>query len=62
MNTFGCSLLFLAGILGYAALLRRALNRVRHRDTPRLPGAPPSAMEYVTTAQLAEHRWRKPLP
>lgn len=62
MNTLGCSLLFLAGMLGYAALLRRALNRARRRDMPRIPGAPPSAMEYVTTAQLAEHRWRTPSP
>ena len=53
MTSIGYSVLFLVGILGYAALLYRVMNR---RQPERYTAPPRSAMEHVSTAQLGRAR------
>ncbi|HJU39639.1 MAG TPA: hypothetical protein VJ724_08705 [Tahibacter sp.] len=52
MPSFGVFVLFLAGILGYAALLWRVMNR----RTPMRDVATHAAMEHIADAPLARAR------
>lgn len=60
MHNLSYFVLFLAGILGYAALIYRVMNR---RPSDRARGTshiePSSSMEYLATAQIGRARYYK---